>query len=273
MALGNGARVTADNYVAVGNTAIKSIKGQVGFTTFSDGRFKKDIQENVPGLLFINKLKPVTYHLNVTGISKFLKDNDNNNFGDDKDASQHNLIQKAREEKEKISYTGFIAQDVEKAAKELNYDFSGVDKPENETSLYGLRYSEFVVPLVKAVQELSKKNDEKDVIIIDLKQRLGKLEAMMNGTQRVSIAKTALEQNVPNPFKNITTVNYTLPQTYITAKILVTDKGGKILKEVNVPRNSKSLQVDASTLASGTYNYSLYVDGKFVTTKQMISVK
>jgi hypothetical protein len=48
--------------------------------------------------------------------------------------------------------TGFIAQEVEQAANEIEYDFSGVDAPKND-DLYGLRYVEFVVPLVKAVQE------------------------------------------------------------------------------------------------------------------------
>ncbi len=41
----------------------------------------------------------------------------------------------------------------------MNYDFSGVDAPKNQNDLYGLRYDEFVVPLVKAVQELAIKND------------------------------------------------------------------------------------------------------------------
>ena len=45
------------------------------------------------------------------------------------------------------------AQEVEAAATVTGFDFSGVDKPQNETGLYGLRYAEFVVPLVKAVQE------------------------------------------------------------------------------------------------------------------------
>ena len=48
---------------------------------------------------------------------------------------------------------------MEKAAKSLNYDFSGVDAAKNDKDLYGLRYAEFVVPLVKGVQELSKEND------------------------------------------------------------------------------------------------------------------
>jgi len=42
---------------------------------------------------------------------------------------------------------------VEQAAKEIGYDFSGVDTPDNPNDFYGLRYAEFVVPLVKAVQE------------------------------------------------------------------------------------------------------------------------
>src|SRR5204863_6379656 len=88
--------------------------------------------------------------------------------------------------KEQTIYTGFIAQDVEKAAKELNYDFSGVDAAKNEHDLYGLRYASFVVPLVKAVQELSKMNDEKDEVINDLKTRVEKLEAFVNGQSSTS---------------------------------------------------------------------------------------
>ena len=56
--------------------------------------------------------------------------------------------------------SGFLAQDVERTAKELGYDFSGVDKPDNNDELYGLRYDAFVVPLVKAVQEQQVMIDE-----------------------------------------------------------------------------------------------------------------
>ena len=72
--------------------------------------------------------------------------------------------------------TGFIAQEVEAAAKKLGFDFSGVDAPKNENDYYGLRYAEFVVPLVKAVQELSTLNAEKDKKIADLETRLKRLE-------------------------------------------------------------------------------------------------
>jgi len=35
---------------------------------------------------------------------------------------------------------GFIAQEVEAAAKKVGFDFDGVSTPENETDLYGIRY-------------------------------------------------------------------------------------------------------------------------------------
>lgn len=39
--------------------------------------------------------------------------------------------------------------------QKLGFEFSGVDVPKEINGLYGLRYAEFVVPLVKAVQELN----------------------------------------------------------------------------------------------------------------------
>jgi len=69
-----------------------------------------------------------------------------------------------------------VAQEVEEVAKKINYDFSGVDAPESENGFYSLRYGDFVVPLVKAVQELNKKNEE-------LEQRIQKLEALLSNNE------------------------------------------------------------------------------------------
>ncbi|MCA8941774.1 MAG: hypothetical protein KDB80_04375, partial [Planctomycetes bacterium] len=61
-------------------------------------------------------------------------------------------------QKSDIRYTGFIAQDVDAAARAVGFEFSGVKVPEDPTTdTYGLRYAEFVVPLVRAVQELDAK--------------------------------------------------------------------------------------------------------------------
>jgi hypothetical protein len=140
-AVGYNAQVTASNMIRLGDANVTSINGAVDFTVVSDRRFKKDIKENVSGLSFIMKLRPVTYHIDMNEMAKFL--NTPNNL----------RIKELEENKEKVLQTGFIAQEVEKVAHDLGYDFSGVDKPKSKGDFYGLRYAEFTVPLVKAVQE------------------------------------------------------------------------------------------------------------------------
>lgn len=156
-AIGYGAVSNASNKMVMGNSVV-TVFGYYGtLTALSDGRFKRDVQENVAGLDFINQLRPVTYHLDMHKLDKFI-------YGSQSDEYEKNMAAGVAA-KEKILYSGFIAQEVEKAAKATGYDFSGVVPPQNDKDHYGLDYGQFVVPLVKSVQELSAKNDslEKDI--------------------------------------------------------------------------------------------------------------
>ena len=167
--LGYYARPTASNQVRIGNSSVTSIGGYAGWTNFSDGRYKLAVSENVKGLDFIMRLRPVTYQLDMNRLSTDLKeDQRKDKNGNITTAPTENDI-KPRNEKSQIVYTGFIAQEVEKAAQEVGFNFSGVDAPKNENDFYGLRYAEFVVPLVKAVQEQQK-------IIEELTKRIEELE-------------------------------------------------------------------------------------------------
>src|SRR5690606_31164284 len=69
--VGYNADCTAANQVRIGNAAVTSIGGFEAWTDFSDSRFKTDVTENVPGLDFINRLRPVTYHIDVHAINDF----------------------------------------------------------------------------------------------------------------------------------------------------------------------------------------------------------
>lgn len=86
-------------------------------------------------------------------------------------------------------------------------------------------------------------------------------------------SKAFLSQNIPNPFNHTTTINYILPQHYLSAEIIVTDKNGKVLKEIRLSNSKGFVQVDVSMLSSGIYQYSLFVDGKLIDTKQMEIIK
>jgi trimeric autotransporter adhesin len=166
VAIGQGAMCTGSSQVRIGNTSTVSIGGQVGWSNLSDGRYKKNVREDVRGIDFIMKLRPVTYQMDVAALNSKLKINNEGN----------EFAKKGSDEQAKIVFSGFIAQEVEESAKELGYDFSGVDRPKNENDLYALRYAEFVVPLVKAMQEqqhmindLKKQNE-------GLQKRIGELE-------------------------------------------------------------------------------------------------
>lgn len=152
VAIGQAARCTGNNQVRLGNTLTTSIGGVVGFSNLSDGRYKRNIQEEVKGIDFIMKLRPVTYQLDMPGLYTTL------NAGSSRKKDEIATI--AFTEKGKTIFSGFIAQEVEKAAKDAGYDFSGVEKPTTDNDLYGLRYAEFVVPLVKAVQEQQRMIEE-----------------------------------------------------------------------------------------------------------------
>jgi hypothetical protein len=277
-ALGNGSRVTASNQVRIGNSSISSIGGYEDWSNISDGRFKKNINENVPGLRFINKLKPVTYNLDVSGIENKLSSK-KENVSEVKDA----VSQEAIQAKEKVLQTGFVAQDVESVAKEIGYDFSGVDAPKNSNDFYGLRYASFVVPLVKAVQELSKMNDEKDALIAQQQQQitniLKRLQALerQNGISEntnISAAEsTSLNQNVPNPFNTSTVISYSMPKTSRSAKMNIIDEKGKTVKTITLGNTPGKIAVNSNELTNGNYFYELIVDGKKSGSRQMTIIK
>ena len=212
-AIGFGAIAAASNSVRVGNTAVTSIGGQVGWSTLSDGRFKKNVSENVKGLDFIMKLRPVTYlydfekirdgqqgagivndNIERNVIARFASAKSNNKLPNYKLKSKLKApsfaiaslpnqpavatanYQQEVNANDQIRYTGFIAQEVEATAKSVGFDFSGVDKPKNENDHYALRYAEFVVPLVKAVQEQQALINEQQELINELTKRIEKLE-------------------------------------------------------------------------------------------------
>jgi hypothetical protein len=298
-AIGSGAIVNASNKVVIGNTNVTSIGGYVPWSIFSDGRYKRNIKENVPGLEFIKKLKPITYTIDVKSIESKLHEHQEEVKGPNSKSSSNLRDDYATEqaivEKSKIIYTGFVAQDVEKAAQSINYNFCGVDKPKDDNeSFYALRYSDFVAPLVKAVQELSAQNDklasenqqmqsQLDVLV----RRLNSLElaqqqccnavsqgTVTNSQYSVSRGVIGLEQNAPNPFNNTTIIRYYIPSNINAAQIIITDANAHVLKNISLnSKGSGEIAIGAGTLPSGNYIYSLIVDGKKIDSKQMVLTK
>jgi trimeric autotransporter adhesin len=260
--IGQGTIGTAPSQVTIGNSATRSYRAYAGWSNISDGRFKENVKEEVPGLTFINKLRPVTYQLKATDLEKHLHGGQSN--GDELGGNAKVVMEKALREKEALIHTGFVAQEVERAAKDLDYTFSGIEAPVSEKDVYGLKYSEFVVPLTKAVQELSEKNNRLEEEMEELKRIVLQLTSDANNSSRAWI-----KQNTPNPVSGSTMIQYFIPQQARSALIFVTDAKGRQLKIYKVA-GAGVVNFSAATLPSGTYNYSLVVDGKNVSSKKLV---
>tara|TARA_R100001443_G_scaffold97526_2_gene104374 strand:- start:721 stop:2517 length:1797 start_codon:yes stop_codon:yes gene_type:complete len=133
--LGNGTNFTELNFSASGNS----------WANTSDIRIKKDIVDGDLGLDFVNKLRTIKY-----------KDKPSSEWSDElKSGMKSEAI---TTESSNAVQDGFVAQEVKKIADDLGTTFSGWQGDESDTSQRQmLQYDKFVVPLIKAVQELSAK--------------------------------------------------------------------------------------------------------------------
>ena len=189
VAIGYGATISTNNAVVIGNTNTTTIGGYSPWTVLSDARFKYNIKSNVLGLAFIKKLRPVTYQIDTKKLDAFTKNGVlNASFIEDNNATMH---------------TGFLAQDVEKVADELGISFDGVHKPENDNDHYSLAYAQFVVPLVKAVQEqqvqIEKLIVENQLIsaqLADMKELKIAMAAMRRELNKVVVATKSVTSSI-----------------------------------------------------------------------------
>ena len=144
-----GYQATTDsaNDIAIGNTSVDEVKGQVDFTTFSDKRIKKKIKDGDLGLDFIKLLKPRKF--NKVNPAKYPSSIRKPNDGVD---NKGNEFEWTDAQANKV-WDGLIAQEVKSAMDACDTTFSGWSEESNSKQLVG--YSILVMPLIKAVQELS----------------------------------------------------------------------------------------------------------------------
>ena len=122
-------------------------------------------------------------------------------------------------------------------------------------------------------EEVTELRDE----IRDLKKEIEELKSAVNSMKKGSFIigenkdEAILYQNAPNPFKNTTIIRYYLPENFQKAFLQITDLQGNILKTYQLNGGGQqSTAINGSELSSGTYFYTLFVDGKQVDSKKMI---
>jgi len=152
-------RPRGHTYPAIDNTWNCGISGnrwsqvwaESGEVNSSDANVKDEVKTLDLGLDFINLLRPVEY--------KF-KDYDDETSEED---TNGNTITKTIEHRYHRKHLGFIAQEVKATLDVIERDYGVYVDPAIEgeqNAKLGLRYTEFLAPLVKAVQELSQQNTD-----------------------------------------------------------------------------------------------------------------
>lgn len=266
--IGSGVYGYSRNYVGVfGQTGNASsyagyFAGRVfstgGFTA-SDSRLKQDIQEMSSGLEVVKKLSVKSYRFRHDG------------------SYAHLNLPEGR-------HYGLIAQEVEKILPELvnetQYDsrygnasmldstgkvmITANNKPE-VISFKAMNYTELIPVLVRAIQEQQQAIEALTEKVSELSKR--------NGAVAVNLTSARLGNSSPNPARTSARIDYVVPDESANATMVFTDANGKQLKQVTLSKGNGYTNINTTSLAAGTYFYSLKIDGQVVDTKKLVVAK
>jgi len=216
----------------------------------SDKRIKRDIKPITSAMDNLMKLKPSVYYF-------------------DRDQEKYKYLNLPKD----LQF-GLIAQEVKEVfpniVREYNtYDEEGKARAE---TMHSINYTELIPVLIKGMQEQQK-------MIVALQERIAQFEgaAISEGGSNNAKAGNALvsgavlEQNQPNPFNQNTIIRYQLPQN-AAGQINIFDNYGKLLKSIKVTESGQTT-INAGDLKSGTYTYTLSVNGKLASSKKLVIAK
>lgn len=227
---------------------VAGVTRSLDYIANSDERLKSNIKPLEDPLAIINSLKGKTYNWNETARKEFGTDN----------SKQY----------------GFLTQEV----KEILPEAVVIDEKGN----YGLTYNTFIPLLTEGQKELYKlyleekaKNEALAIKVEELSAKIDQLSGQPGNSVLSNTNETGyLKQNVPNPFDNMTRIEFVVKQMKSFAYIMITDLNGKEIKRYSINSTAtKNINFDAQNLPSGLYVYTLIVDGKVVDSKKMALAK
>jgi hypothetical protein len=231
-------------------------------TVPSDQNLKTNIDTIANAISIIGLLDPKTFYFDTL--------------------NSHNLKLSAQKQ------YGLIAQQVETIMPEL---VSSVTKPADFDSIGNityaaytyktLNYNAFISILIKGIQEQQLRMDSMQNAMADMQSQINGCCSSNARTQDPTVNQTdvtltnaesiVLNQNVPNPFAEQTTITYNLPESVTKAQLLFYDATGKLIKAVDLTgRGNGQINVFANDLSNGIYSYALVVDGQIADTKRMV---
>jgi len=174
---------------------------------------------------------------------------------------------------------GFIAQEVREVIPQ-------VTSQSTEDDMVGIKYTEIIPILTEGIKEQQIIIEDQDVLIAALEEQVNQLEQRLANIERSlspnnnsakvdgsTFQNVKLSQNRPNPFNELTTVEYEIPADTKNAKLDVYSMDGKLMGTYDIQGGQGKVDILSNSLPSGTYVYAINVDGANVATNLMIIQK
>jgi len=141
---------------------------------------------------------------------------------------------------------------------------------EDSDGTKSINYTELVPLLLRSIQELKQ---ELDVVKGSGSRMTRSLSNDDWDSQTEEVTGNVLYQNTPNPFKEQTTIRFSLSDDVRDAAICIFDLSGKMLKKVPISSGETSVSINGWELGEGMFLYTLMVGGQEIDTKRMIITK
>jgi hypothetical protein len=280
----------------IGNVHVQGdITASGTISTPSDQQFKTDIQNLSGAMTLINQLEPHTYYLDTINYP---------DFGFESDQQMGLVAQEVEQVIPSLVSNHIRPAQYDSLGVETSplVNYKGVEYEELIPLLIaGIQEQDSKIDSLTNVNtSINNYNDSLENVVTDLNDRLTQLENCLSGIlpflcqmNNSSIQPTqqevqeqlrtainvnlsnknaiVLNQNVPNPFAESTTITYSVPSSVQKAQIHFYDGTGKLINSVDITeRGNGQLNVFANDLSSGVYTYSLVADGQVVSTKRMV---
>lgn len=231
----------------------------------SDERLKENVEDVVGALDVIRELRPTSYTYRRQDKYKLLNLPEGRQYG-------------------------FIAQEVERVIPDLvrdtdvQFNESVADpgqKGHHTEQMKAMNYQMLIPVLTQGIKEQQEQMDDLrskyqalQQAYQDVRDQLNELREAVPGMEEDNQHDIWLDQNAPNPFTESTRITYRLPAGVRSARLFITAPNGQLIREIALDNlRYGAATIEANSLSAGLYQYSLWVDGQLVQTRQMLLTK
>jgi len=234
-----------------------------GWLTLSDARYKKGVTAIPNASEKLAQLEGVSYDFKkdvVNGID-LSKQSDKKQLGliaQDLQKVFPELVESDESGYLAVNYQGLIPVLIEGFNDQqeiINDQGELITEQEGTISALNVKVENLESQLAEIISVLTEMNNDVELNLIQASKKADQIE---------------LDQNRPNPFRGMTTIEYKLPLKANNPSLIIYNMEGKQIKTIALTDRSGNVNFDGSNLTSGTYVYTLNANGEQLAQQTMV---